>query len=278
MSATDIQAQVVINEFLADLDTSQDESLHEWVELYNTSVDTAIDVTGYVLSDEKDNQLHITLDHVDKTDLSLEPESYLVIYRRSAKFSLNNSQDTIYLFDSTQSAHPIDSVSYSKTKTGLSWGRIPDGIGLFTNFLEPTPGKENLPLPTITPTQTTRPSPLPKKNVDINSQTTPSPTLKQTITIKPAQPTSIEDTLIELNPKEPVRAIAKVTNISSRSAILGLDSLTASRTAESTDSPFVKEIDTSTPNSSYIYFSISALCFLSLAGWRLIRHIKQVDP
>jgi hypothetical protein len=145
---------VVINEFLPDLPSEVDETVEEWVELYNQS-DQTINLNGWVLKDAYDNHCLVIENKV------ISPKGFVVIKRNKSSFSLNNDKDDVRLFTSTASATPIDSFSYPEVYKNTSWGRIPDGSGAFTNKLIPTPGSSNLaptPEPTPTPQSTSTPT------------------------------------------------------------------------------------------------------------------------
>ena len=142
-------SDVVINEFLPDLPSEIDETVEEWVELYNNS-DNFINLNGWVLKDAYDSHCLVI------ENQTINPKGFVVIKRNKSTFSLNNTNDDVRLFTSTASATPIDSFSYPDVYKNTSWGRIPDGSGEFTNKLIPSPGSPNqAPTPEPTPTPET---------------------------------------------------------------------------------------------------------------------------
>ena len=72
------EGEVVINEFMASNNSTvsdQDDEFDDWLELHNTT-NTAIDLTGYFLSDNPDN-----LDKYDIPDGTMIPANgYLIVW------------------------------------------------------------------------------------------------------------------------------------------------------------------------------------------------------
>ena len=66
---------------------------------------------------------------------------WLVVNRNGdPNFSLNNGSETVYLYNG---GTLIDSFHYTATTETKSWGRKPDGIGVWFSDLTPTPGGTN---------------------------------------------------------------------------------------------------------------------------------------
>lgn len=168
-------ANIRINECLPDLPPGIDERQEEWVELINIS-DNRVDISGYVLKDEKLNQLVLVNESSTSSDWIVEPGGFIVIKRRGSRFSLNNDSDSVHLYESTQAAEPVDSISYSNGKTGLSYGRLPDGSDSLIWFDTPSPLTKNIPnlTPTPTPTSTPKPTKIPKSTSKLTLTPTPS--------------------------------------------------------------------------------------------------------
>ncbi len=206
-------AQIVINEFLPDLSSDQDENQQEWVELYNTS-DQPIDINNYLLTDAKDNQLIITPEYTNNGSTLIDPNSFVLILRSGSSFSLNNASDTINLFNATQSSQLLDSYTYGQTQENKSIGRFPDGSSRFIYHLTPTPSKPNIgpsPTPSPSPTPTPSPKPSPTPKTSSQPQSNPSPTSKPS----PTQPATIKE--VVLTP----------SHTSTHAAVLGINSFTA---------------------------------------------------
>ncbi len=139
--------EIVLNEFLPDPvgSDSAEKPEGEWVELYNLSQETQ-DLTGYYLEDEAGNSIEVELCRVNSQSLNLEASDFMVVYVNaggecnSHNFSLNNSGDTIYLYNSEDEI--IDEVVYEGSEEDKSIARIPDGSGEWQDPV-PTPGFPN---------------------------------------------------------------------------------------------------------------------------------------
>lgn len=138
---------VVLNEFMAN-PTGADDALMpggEWVELYNKG-NWAIDLSGWYLTDvlATPHSLAITATNSSTGSTMIPAHGYLVVYRNhDGSFELNNSNDGVRLYN--QISVLIDSYNYLDSITeNKTWGRIPNGIGVWTSGLTPTPGGSNV--------------------------------------------------------------------------------------------------------------------------------------
>ncbi len=120
---------VRIHEVLAN--PKGDESA-EFIELYNPS-DGPIDITGYRLHDASK-----TGEYTFPPDSSLPARGYFVLERAVSKLSLNNTNETLSLFDATGAL--VDTMTYLKTKEGVSLNSTEAGWRGGT----PTPGATNI--------------------------------------------------------------------------------------------------------------------------------------
>lgn len=130
-----LMPDVVINEFMASNDSSVTDTAgqyDDWIELYNNS-STAVDITGYYLSDKTDNPLKWRID----TTYSIPANGYLIIWADEngsqgpfhANFKLSAAGESIYLSDSTGML--LDSVNFGMQTTDISMARKPNGTGDF---------------------------------------------------------------------------------------------------------------------------------------------------
>ena len=166
-SVSKANAVVVINEFCPNCDL-------EWVELYNDS-ETSVDLSGWEIQDGNTKS-------TDDLTISGEiPPQGMAVYEHP-KGWLNDSSDTVNLYDNTDNTSPVDSYSYVSTEAGKTYSRIPDGYGDFI-LTNPTKGGFNQPVITTEPIATISSTPTPSPDQVI----TTSPT--QTIT-SPSVPTS----------------------------------------------------------------------------------------
>lgn len=137
--------ELVINEFMASNKATaadQDGEFDDWVELYNNS-DSAIDLTGYFLSDDADDLTKWTF-----PETTIDAGGYLIIWIDSdeeqeglhANFKLSASGEAIYL--SNPAGVVINDIIYSTQQTDVSTGRTPNGTGSFDK-MTPTFAKSN---------------------------------------------------------------------------------------------------------------------------------------
>ena len=137
---------IVINEFMASNDATvadQDDEFDDWIELYNNS-DSDIDVSGYFLSDDPEDQMKYELPE----GTMLAANGYLTIWADSdedqdglhTNFKLSAAAESVVL--SNVSGEIIDEVSYADQETDISYGRFPNGTGDFRT-MNPTFGSEN---------------------------------------------------------------------------------------------------------------------------------------
>lgn len=105
-------SSIVINEIYANpVGGTVEEKVGEWVELYNNSSEN-IDINNWSLCDEANHQLIISSEFT-KDSTIIDSKNFILVYRNSSTFSLNNSKETIFLFDSDNcSGQFIDSISY----------------------------------------------------------------------------------------------------------------------------------------------------------------------
>lgn len=176
-SISEVKAQVVINEFLAN---PTDES-HEWVEFYNSGLSVE-DLSSYFFDDDTEFQGE---SGSAKVQLSGLLSSQSTCYFSLSSY-LNNSGDSPTLF--TSDGTTKDTYTYASTVEDKSFSRVPDG-GAWQ--IEQTPTQSLVscvslaPTPTPTATPTNTPTPTPSPSPTPTSTVTPTPTLKPTSTPKP---------------------------------------------------------------------------------------------
>jgi hypothetical protein len=148
---------VFINEWMADNRSAvadpADGNFEDWFELYNAG-DTAVDLSGYFLTDNLNNPLQFRIPN----GWVIPPQGYLVVWADNesgqnvvggtnlhVNFALNRNGEAIGLFapDGTR----VDAVEFGLQPPNLSSGRYPDGeTGIYV-LTEPTPGAPNAALP-----------------------------------------------------------------------------------------------------------------------------------
>ena len=212
----DVSAQIVINELSPS---------GEWVELYNTSSSEA-SLEGCTL--HLDDNLSIQKVSFDPSD-TIGPNQFKVaekgISTGWSQSYLNDNGDDVSLGCATFD----DITSYGSEVEDLTYGRSPNGMGVFTVLSSDTKGDFNsgpLPTPTPSPDPTSTPTPTPKPT----STSTPTPKPTSTPTPRPTATVTKGPT-----PTESHEGVSLVSDASGNSGVLGLrDQLTKQGTEAAT--------------------------------------------
>lgn len=143
-----VQAQIVINEFVAANDSTTGISdpngqYEDWVELHNTS-GSAVDISGYHLSDDLENPTLWSFPN----NTMIEANGYLVVWADNdtmdnglhAFFKLSKSGEDLIL--STADITVLDAFAYTEQDDAKSSARIPNGSGNFS-IQDGTPNANN---------------------------------------------------------------------------------------------------------------------------------------
>ncbi len=140
------KSDILINELLPvnkTIATDQNGEYDDWIELYNLSA-SAIDISGYFLSDNKDLQTKWKF----PSGTSIPGEGYLIIWADKdtlqaglhANFRLSSSGEEVFLRSPDRVLR--DRVRYPAQSLELSYSRNPDGTGSF-RWQTPTFNKTN---------------------------------------------------------------------------------------------------------------------------------------
>ncbi len=165
------RAAIVINEVFPNPSGDSSEA-SEFIELYNTDENEAVDISGYQLEESKT----YTIENV-----IIEPHGFVSFTRADTGLALNNSGDTISLRDAE--GEILDSFTFDEIDEDVSWSRYPDGLGEFVLTETRTPSSANSEPPTPTPTPTTiLPTPSNSPTFMPSSTVTSTPTMKETPT------------------------------------------------------------------------------------------------
>lgn len=132
--------RVTVNEVVAKAAASGP----DWVELFNAG-DAAADLSGVTLRDDDDAHVYEL-----PAGTTLEPGAFLVLEGSGGtgpwvfEFGLGKA-DAVRLFDADGA--PLDDTAWldGDAPEGASWGRYPDGTGVFDTLPTPTPGAPNVP-------------------------------------------------------------------------------------------------------------------------------------
>lgn len=142
-----LEKRLFINEICASNTVCQadDGNYYDWVELYNSS-DKALDISGFGLSDHKSKPFLYTF----PSNTIVPAKGYLVVFCDKnaaaadcsiAGFGLSADGESVYL--TSASNEPVDNLSYTKTGSDISYGRLQDEISNTVFFDEMTPGAAN---------------------------------------------------------------------------------------------------------------------------------------
>ncbi len=123
--------QIVINEVFPNPDSKGD--VGEFIELYNPLSET-VDLSGWEIRDAATSGKYVFTNRK-----KIEGKSYLVITDEDFTLSLNNSKETVTLYDAEKRV--VHTVSYDKTKEGVTLNLVGEKL---RGGKIPTPGKENI--------------------------------------------------------------------------------------------------------------------------------------
>lgn len=172
------QPQVIISEVYPAPSSGN----HEWIELYNPSPTTAIDLTNWSLYDQLSNSTKI---YGFTEEVSLEPQAFRVAELAQPK--LNNEADGVILLNHQEAI--IDQMSYNSTQAERSWSLNSQQEFVLTiptrgepNF-SPEPSSSSTPSPAPTPTPTPTPSSSPTPTPSPTPSPSPDTSWQQKISI-----------------------------------------------------------------------------------------------
>lgn len=146
-SLAEPMGDIVINELLASNATimaDQNGEFDDWIEIYNKS-NSPVNIENYTLTDTPGDYSFFSF----PAGTIINPDEYIVVWADKnnnqsgyhAGFKLSADGETVYLTDATFNI--LDSISFGKQSTDISYGRYPNGIGNF-QFMPPTFGAINM--------------------------------------------------------------------------------------------------------------------------------------
>jgi hypothetical protein len=144
---------VVINEFMAQNGATRANEAGEyadWIELHNPT-SRVIDVGGLYLTDDLGNPTQWQAPTGQPAATTIAPGGYLLIWadqavtgaQLHANFKLDPSGEEIALFDKDGTTL-LDSVTFERQRTDISFGRDPADASRWTFLATPTPGSRNV--------------------------------------------------------------------------------------------------------------------------------------
>lgn len=136
--------EIVINELMAMSDIESgiaepDGGYPDWIELYNNSLNE-ISLAGYFLSDNANHKRKWAFTN----DITIAPNGYLLLWADGdvhqngihTNFKLSAIGESLYL--SYYNENVIDEVNYPQQSLNLTYARLPNGTGEFSNNVTPT--------------------------------------------------------------------------------------------------------------------------------------------
>ncbi len=147
-----VGSPVVINEFMADNystieDPDETGEFPDWIELYNKGT-TMVDLAGKFLTDDLDDPNKYEI----PAGVSIDPGEHLVFWADEdgtqgpthVNFKLGKGGEAVGLFDTYANGNrPLSTISFTAQTTDVSYGRYPDGTGVWGFMLTPTPWDTN---------------------------------------------------------------------------------------------------------------------------------------
>jgi hypothetical protein len=149
-NSSDSIIKLYINEFLASnnsISIPGYANFPDWIEIYNAS-EIDLNLAGYFITDDltiKDKYVIPS----GSANTIIKSKSYLLIIADDSvalgplhtNFSLSKSGESIGLFSPSQVV--IDSITYQLQTTDKSYGRLPNGNGIWKQLNNPTPNTAN---------------------------------------------------------------------------------------------------------------------------------------
>jgi len=131
-SGNNFWGQIIINEFLPNPKGPDEE---EWIELKNLSQEE-IDLSDWQIDDGKGGSHSYSI----PKGTIIKPNEFLLFNRQKTKIALNNTSDSVRLFNNLGGL--ISEVSYQGAKEGFAFALNKNGVWEWTET--PTPGEENI--------------------------------------------------------------------------------------------------------------------------------------
>lgn len=146
----DSTIKLSINEFLASNNTISVPGyayFPDWIEIYNDG-ETDVNIAGYSITDDLNVKDKYTFPSGSAATI-IKSKSYLIVLADDSialgplhtNFSLSKSGESIGLYN--PSLMGLDSITYNAQTTDKSYGRLPNGNGVWQQLNTPTPNAPN---------------------------------------------------------------------------------------------------------------------------------------
>jgi len=144
-----------INELMSKNTTGIFDNYNEhedWIEIYNQN-DEPYNLGGLYLTDDMGLPFKWQISDLYPDSVTIDAYGFVLFYAdnefgqgvRHCSFKLNSDGETICLLKKVSGIPVIlDSLTYSALQEDVSWGRFPDGMPVWREFVIPTPGRRNI--------------------------------------------------------------------------------------------------------------------------------------
>ncbi len=144
-----------INELMSKNTTCVCDNYNEhedWIEIYNQN-EVPYNLGGLYLTDDMELPFKWQISDLYIDSVTIDAYGFALFYAdnesgqgvRHCNFKLNSDGETICLIKKICGIPVIlDSVTYNALQEDVSWGRIPDGMPVWREFVKPTPGSSNI--------------------------------------------------------------------------------------------------------------------------------------
>jgi hypothetical protein len=125
----------------------------DWIEIYNSGT-AEINIAGWYISDTLNTSLFHRIPSYDLEKTLIPPGGYLILWADAQSsqgvthlpFKLDKDGEELYLARSVGGQYEImDQVVFPKAKNDVTFGRIPNGTGMWKRLSDPTPLTPNIP-------------------------------------------------------------------------------------------------------------------------------------
>ncbi len=144
-----------INELMSKNITSICDNYNEhedWIEIYNQN-DLPFNLGGLYLTDDLELPFKWQISDLNPDSVTIDAYGFGLFYADNetcqgvmhCNFKLNSDGETICLLKKVSGIPVIlDSMTYNALSEDVSWGRSPDGMPVWREFVKPTPGRSNI--------------------------------------------------------------------------------------------------------------------------------------
>jgi hypothetical protein len=149
------ERNIWINEVMSKNATSVLDNCNEredWIEIYNNN-NVPFNLGGLYLTDDLELPFKMRIPDLYPDSVTIQAFGFGLFFAdneygqgvRHCNFKLNSDGETICLIKKVSGIPVIlDSMTYNSLPVDVSWGRFPDGMPVWREFENPSPGKSNI--------------------------------------------------------------------------------------------------------------------------------------